>query len=39
MGLPSQFERAGFTESARPSAAKAVMRRTVAKRLRRRPRD
>ncbi|HVR30581.1 MAG TPA: GNAT family N-acetyltransferase, partial [Thermoanaerobaculia bacterium] len=26
MGLPAHFERAGFTEAARPSAAKAVMR-------------
>ena len=39
MGLPSHFERAGFTESARPSPAKAVMRRTVrAARPKRRPR-
>jgi GNAT superfamily N-acetyltransferase len=39
MGLPDHFERAGFTESARPSPAKKVMRRTVAARSRRRPRD
>jgi GNAT superfamily N-acetyltransferase len=39
MGLPGHFERAGFTESARPSAAKVVMRRTVATRSQRRPRD
>jgi GNAT superfamily N-acetyltransferase len=39
MGLPSQFERAGFTERARPSPAKAVMRRRVSDRSRRRPRD
>ena len=29
MGLPEHFERAGFVEAARPSVAKAVMRRTV----------
>jgi GNAT superfamily N-acetyltransferase len=37
MGLPHQFERAGFSESARPSVAKAVMRRTVRPARRRRP--
>jgi GNAT superfamily N-acetyltransferase len=31
MGLPVHFQRAGFTEAARPSAAKAVMRRAVAR--------
>jgi GNAT superfamily N-acetyltransferase len=30
MGLPAHFERAGFTEAARPSPAKAIMRRAVA---------
>jgi GNAT superfamily N-acetyltransferase len=38
MGLPIHFERAGFEESARPSAAKAVMRRTVRAATKRRPR-
>lgn len=38
MGLPAHFERAGFEESARPSAAKAVMRRTVRAATKRRPR-
>lgn len=38
MGLPGHFEKAGFTELARPSEAKAVMRRTVSDRVRRRPR-
>jgi len=37
MGLPVHFERAGFEESARPSAAKAVMRRTVRAAPKRRP--
>jgi hypothetical protein len=40
MGLPVHFERAGFEQSARPSVAKAVMRRTVraaAKRAKKRP--
>jgi GNAT superfamily N-acetyltransferase len=30
MGVPAQYEKAGFTTRARPSAARAVMRRTVA---------
>jgi GNAT superfamily N-acetyltransferase len=34
MGLPVHFERAGFTESARPSPAKAIVRREVARRRR-----
>jgi GNAT superfamily N-acetyltransferase len=38
MGLPIHFERAGFEESARPSVAKAVMRRTVRAAPKRRPR-
>jgi GNAT superfamily N-acetyltransferase len=38
MGLPEHFERAGFTEAARPSAAKAVMRRSVRRAPKRRPR-
>ena len=38
MGLPVHFERAGFEESARPSVAKAVMRRTVRAASKRRPR-
>ena len=38
MGLPVHFERAGFEERARPSAAKAVMRRTVRAAPKRRPR-
>ena len=37
MGLPAHFERAGFEESARPSVAKAVMRRTVRATPKRRP--
>jgi len=32
MGLPGHFASAGFTEAARPSPAKAVMRRTVRRR-------
>ena len=38
MGLPVHFERAGFEQSARPSAAKAVMRRTVRAAAKKRPR-
>jgi GNAT superfamily N-acetyltransferase len=38
MGLPAHFERAGFEERARPSPAKAVMRRTVRTAPKRRPR-
>jgi GNAT superfamily N-acetyltransferase len=38
MGLPAHFERAGFEQSARPSPAKAVMRRTVRAAPKKRPR-
>jgi GNAT superfamily N-acetyltransferase len=38
MGLPVHFERAGFEQSARPSPAKAVMRRTVRAAARKKPR-
>ncbi len=38
MGLPVHFERAGFEQCARPSPAKAVMRRTVRAASKRRPR-
>jgi GNAT superfamily N-acetyltransferase len=38
MGLPAHFERAGFEQSARPSVAKAVMRRTVRPPAKRRSR-
>ena len=37
MGLPSHFERAGFTEAARPSVAKAMMRRALRRPAKRKP--